>query len=250
MKGIFKDKNDLSKFVLPIQNIGIIAGENGINIILMKQDDTVKSIIAAKNSCSNTMLIHKWNDLFDDFEIDEDEIKIGLIHPQELTSKLSLFEDGKINIKLNDDGILSFKQGKIKLNFKTSDPEVINEAKRDFKGTGWIAKFEYTEELKPFTVALKKLNKNEFVFINGIEEKNELTLTIRNKIDNGTSFSYTLDAEINEDFEIPFRREYWPTILESDHESMNINISERFMNFSIKTDYSTTDYYIAKSVVK
>lgn len=251
MKGIFKDSKTINKFIDPLKTIGILVGENGINITFFKDENGDRvAMIPARNKNAGIVIIHTWKDLFDDFEFDDDEVRLGLMRTQDLTTKLPIFDDGEVEVEFGDDLMLSFGQKRTKLNFKTADPELINEGKREFKGAQWVGGFDYDEKLDKFTNALKKMSNEEYVFIEGNEEKGEIMLTIKNKDSRSNAFSCVVDGDVSEDFNLVFRKDFWPVIIDKNATNIRINLGSKMMNFSVETDSGNTEYFLAKTMLR
>lgn len=251
MKGTFKDLKDINKFIDPLKTIGILVGENGMNITIFNDEDGNRiAMIPARNKNAGLVIIHTWKDLFDDFEIDGDEIRLGLMKTQDLTTKLPIFDDGEVDVEFGDDLMLSFNQKRTKLKFKTADPELINEGKRAFKGAKWIGGFDYGEKLDKFTNALKKMSNEEYVFVEGNEEKGEIMLTIKNKEKRGNSFSCIIDGDVTEDFSSVFRKDFWPVIIDKNATNIRINLGSKMINFSVETEHGNTEYFLSKTMLR
>lgn len=252
MKGKFKNLKELNSFIEPIKTIGLIVGESGFIIDFIKNDDgKVEAVIPAKHKTRGVIIHHKWNELFNDFEIEEGSVKIGFMKVQDLIGRLSIFDDDIIEVELNDSGILSFNQKNIKLDIKTSDPELIAEGKRSFGGSDWLAEFIIGDDTDKMKSALKVMSSEEFITFKGIEDKGKLQITISNQGMKTNTFKYVIDATINEDFEITFKKDLFPVILNTKGANDIVcRISQRIINMEISTDYCETKYYVAKAIIR
>lgn len=252
MKGQFKDLTELNAFIEPLKTIGLIVGESGFNIDFSKNEDgVIEAVIPARNKTRGVIIIHKWKTLFENFEFDEDSIKIGFMKIQDLIGRLSLFDNEPLDVEMNSDGILSFTQKKLKLEFKTSDPELIVDGKRNFKGSDWVGEFVMGDDTDKIKSALKVMNSEEFISFMGIEEKGKINVAISNHGLKTNSFKYSINAKVNEDFDITFKKELFPVILSTKSVSeISCNISKKMINMSLNTDYCETDYFIAKAIIR
>ena len=251
MKGQFKNTKELNTFIEPLKIIGLIVGENGFNVGFCKdENDKIEYSIYAKNKTRGVMIVHKWNSLFDGFEFDGDDTKIGFMRVQDLIGRLSLFDDDIINVEMNDNGILSFKQKKVKLNFKTSDPDLIVDGKRTLKDQEWLAEFDFGDDTEKIISSLKVMSSEEFIFFKGIEEKGTIKITISNSGLKTNALNYSIDATVNADFEIAFKKDILPIILNTKGTTeIKCSIASKMMKIDLKTAYCDTRYYISKALI-
>jgi len=250
MKGKFESSKELNQFTEPLKTIGSLVGENGVNIVFFKDENGKRvSMIPAINRNDGIIIIHTWNSLFDSFEFQKDEQKIGILKPQDLLSRLSIFDkDIPLEFEFDDCSLLSFLQKNCTLEFKTSDTELIQEGKRSFKGVDWLATLDYSTSLDKFITALNKMSE-ECIFITGQEEKGRLKLSIKNKDTKSNTFTVYTDATVKENFDIIFRKKAFPIIFGTkDMKDIKINIGSKLINISITTSYCKTEYFMSKMI--
>jgi hypothetical protein len=253
MKGSFNNAKQLAEFVEPLKKAGTLIGDNGINLNFTSHYNKPYCYFSAKNKVSGIFIIHTWNTLFESFQFDNTDFKIGFFNIHEILNNISIFDDDVIDIEFTSDNILTFSQNKVCLSFKTSDPELINEGKREFKGNlDWPASFvfDFNKHQEKLFVALKKMSSQNYIFLSCNEERGEIKAVIKNPDSKTTSFSCILDADVKSNFDVVFLKDSWPVILDKKHNNIKLNIGERVMNFCIKSDTTETNYYIAKSIVQ
>jgi len=251
MKGSFNGLKDIEKFSSPLKVIGLLMGDNGVNLSFFKdEDDNRVAMVPARNKTTGVVIIHKWKNLFNDFDFDSDDERVGILKVNEFISRLGIFTDEKkeIEIEKTDDGILTLTQGQSILQFKTSDPELISEGKRKFKGADWIGVLDYDERLTSFTNALKVMASEQYIFAKGIKDKGEIVLSVQNKDVQHNAFKIPVDAEVTEDFELVFKKENIQIILSSKPSNIKIRFSDRMMNIHAENDDEESDYFISKVV--
>ena len=249
MKGTFTNSEQVEKFIAPIRTIGALVGDNGFNINFFEEDDERVVMIPARNQTAGVVIIHKWKGLFDDFEYDstEDE-RIGIFKPNEFVNLFSVFGKDEVAFEFNEDNELSLTQDEAGLTFKTTDPELVSEGKRSFKGCDWLGELEYDSRLSKFTKAMSVMTGESLVFIDGDDQNNTIQLTIKNKDSGNNKYSITVDGKVSEKFQTVFKKDVLQTILGSKLENVTLRIGERLMNVDSSSDDYDTQFYVSRAV--
>ena len=251
LKGSFTDEKQILSFLAPLRIIGALTGENGFNVCFSKnKDDEVIAAIYAKNLSMGVMIIHEWSKLFNGFELDKDEQKIGIIKYNEFIKLFSVFDVSKeITFEVDDVGFLKLEQNGSVLDFRTVDHNLISEGKKTFRSNvTWLTEFEYDKKMEQVVNAMKVLGSEQYLYIKGDADKKKIFFTIRNKEANTNKYSINLDFDLETDFDMAFRKDVLMSIFDCKAASKKIRISDVIINIEINDNNTSTNFFVAKSI--
>ena len=241
--GEFNSPELASGFIGPLKSVD---GSNVKHVVVHfdKESNSVK-INAMNENRTVIIFVEYLNGLVDSLKINQD-YNLGIYDLTEFVSMYEIFSGGA-NLEINNNVVTIENEGQ-QFYFLGSDPDAIKTGPKTLKADlKWLAEFTWSKaDFGPFFSALSKLNE-EYVILQGKEGEKTFSLKIANHEMRSSAFTFTVDLEEAnfESFNIVLNKEYFKNIVNShSNESLNIQISEKLVSFSVKNEYSKIRYYV------
>jgi hypothetical protein len=245
MKGTFKTKDRVDAFTGPLKTLGSLIDE-GIVIRFSKIDDKVHCKVESINPSKGTVVKTKYIGVFDDFQTESDEVKIGVLKVNDFVALFGLFSD-EVEFNYNEeDKRLTLSSGSSSVSYQTADPDLIKEFNKPFPGKDWYTTFNYGSEFASFNKGMSVLANEECIVIDGDPSTAQVNLTVKNRGLSINSYSTKVKAEVSEPFEIAFKKEVMQIVLGSKYETMKLSVCSTAIMAESISKTSETTFFVAK----
>lgn len=246
-----KDKKaDFVKVLGAVANF--ITDEDGGIIINLDKEKSEANIFAKKDS-AGTLIFVKYNSpMFSGFTIDQDE-KVGVMKINDFIKYFSVIDEDKVDISFKDHVFSingSDKDEGSEISFRTADVDLIKEGLKTFKGTTWFTELVVDEKFDKLKTAIDVLKEEECVFIKGSAQQGTVTFTVKSSGVEINKFMFTLKADVTQDFDTPYSKEYLQNVLRMPTKTVKISVADRFISVAGATDNYSITYYLARKTLK
>lgn len=243
IKGLF-NKTQIKEFIYPLNVIANILDPKDDGGIILNFDKDKKDIkIYTKKHSIGTIIFVTYNDLINNFEIDND--KLGIINISDFIKYFSIIDDENTEIQFKDN-LFSIKDNDSEISFKTADLSTITEFNKNFNFKDFICEIELDDDkFKKLNKAIKALSSEDYIYIKG--KDNKIFYTIKRKDIDFNTFKWNFDATLKKDFEIIIKKDLYQMATTLNSDKKILKIAERFIMVESIRDNSSISMFVAKS---
>ncbi len=249
MKGIFETKEHVSAFTDPLNSLSKII-EDGVVLNVSAADKTIS--IYALNGPSGTMVHVTYKELFNNFDITQDE-KIGILKIPQMVKYFSILEQEKVNMQF-ENNVFSLANSLGSVNWKTADSDMIKESPKTLKAITWWSTVtvdsKTTSKFKTLLKAMSVLSEEDCVYVKGDKTAGTVTFIVRASGIEINSFTLDIPTQVDADFDTFYRKDVLEKALNTPSDSIMLSFSERMARMECKSKYVDITYYIAKKTSK